>query len=146
MSGYLDHYGEGDEKRAKRNRLILILTLAAIIISGSLYFGLRNYRQKSRIKQFVELLQRRDYTAAYGMWGCTETTPCKDYPLSKFMEDWGPQSPNAQIPAFEITRSRSCGSGVIITVNLGGKREKRFWVESRDMVIGYSPWSVCPSR
>ena len=145
MPGYLDHYGEGDEKRSKRNRLIVIVTLAVIVTAGGLYFGFRNYRQKLRVKQFVELLQKQDYAAAYGLWGCTDTNPCKDYPREKFMEDWGPQSSNAKIPSFEITKSRACGSGVIVTVSLGN-REERFWVENRDMVIGFSPWSVCPAR
>jgi hypothetical protein len=146
VPGYLDHYGEGDEKRSKRLRMVLIVAAVALVSAGSLYFGLRNYRQKARIKEFVELLQKRDYTAAYALWGCTESSPCKDYPLNKFMEDWGPQSPNAQIASFDITRSRACGSGVIVTVNFGGKREERFWVESRDLTVSYSPWSVCPAR
>src|SRR3954471_19315237 len=101
MPGYLDHYGEGDEKRSKRNRLILIVLVAVIFIGGGLYFGFRNYRQKQRVRHFVELLQKQDYTGAYAVWGCTESTPCKDYPLNKFMEDWGPQSSNARIPSFE---------------------------------------------
>src|SRR5437867_1514545 len=145
MPGYLDHYGEGDEKRSKRNRLIVIVTLAVLVTAGGLYFGFRNFRQKSRVKQFVEMLQKQDYAAAYSLWGCTDTSPCKDYPREKFMEDWGPQSSNAKIPSFEITKSRACGSGVIVTVSLGN-REERFWVENRDMVIGFSPWSVCPAR
>lgn len=146
MPGYLDRYGEGDEQRSRRNRRIIIVALLAILAGGGLYFGLRNFRQKSRVKEFVGLIQKRDYTGAYRLWGCTETQPCPDYPYNKFLEDWGPQSPNAQIPSFEITRSRSCGSGVIVTVELGNNREERFWVEGREMTIGFSPWSVCPAR
>jgi hypothetical protein len=146
VPGYLDHYGEGDEKRSKRVRLILITVVSVLVIAGSLYFGFRNYRQKARIKEFAGLLEKRDYPAAYHLWGCAEATPCKDYPYNKFMEDWGPQSPYAQISSFEIARSRACGSGVIVTANFNGNREERFWVESRDMTIGFSPWSVCPAR
>lgn len=146
MAGYLDHYGEGHDKRAKRNKLIMIVVLLVVFGGGGLYLGLRNYRQKSKVKQFVELLQKRDYTGAYGLWGCTESKPCPDYPINKFMEDWGPKSANAQIASFDVTKSRSCGSGVIVTVDLGQNREERFWVENKDMTIGYSPWSVCPAR
>ena len=146
MPGYLDHYGEGDEKRSKRIRLIVIVAVVTLVTAGALYLGFHNYRQKSKIKDFVELLQKHDYTGAYRLWGCTESTPCKDYTFAKFMEDWGPQSPNAQIQSFEISKSRACGSGVIVTVDFGRGREERFWVESRDMIISYSPWSVCPSR
>ena len=146
MAGYLDRYGEGYEQRAKRRRLIVVVALIAIVGGGGLYLGLRNYRQKARIRQFVELVRKQDYTGAYGLWGCTETKPCPDYSYNKFMEDWGPRSAHAQIASFEISRSRACGSGVIVNVKFGGKRQERFWVEGREMTIGYSPWSVCPPR
>jgi len=146
MPGYLDHYGEGDEKRAKRTKLIVAIALIVALSGGGLYLGLRNFRQKAQVRQFLELLQKRDYTGAYRLWGCTEATPCRDYPFDKFMADWGPKSANAEIASFRITRSRACGSGVIVTVDLGQNREERFWVESTEMTIGYSPWSVCPAR
>ena len=145
MAGYLDRYGEGHEQRAKRNKLIIIVVVAIILGGGGLYFGFRNYRQKSRIKEFVALLQKHNYTSAYSLWGCTETKPCKDYAYNRFLSDWGPQSPNAQIASFEITKARACGSGVIVNVDFG-KREERLWVEGSEMIIGYSPWSVCPER
>jgi hypothetical protein len=143
MSGFLDHYGEGYEQRAKRKKLIIAVVLIVIIGSGTLYLLLRNHRQKAEVTQFFELLQKHDYVNAYRMWGCTEAKPCPDYSFNKFMDDWGP---NAQIASFHISKSRSCGSGVIITVNLGGNREERLWVESSQMTIGFSPWSVCPAR
>jgi hypothetical protein len=146
VPGYLDHYGEGDEKRSKRIRLILTVAVSVLVIGGGLYLGFRNYRQKARVTEFAGLIGKHDYGAAYGLWGCTEANPCKDYPYNKFMEDWGPQSPYAQISSFEISRSRACGSGVIVTANFNGNHEERFWVEGRDMTIGYSPWSVCPAR
>ena len=146
MPGYLDRYGEGDEQRAKRNKRIAAAVLILIVVAAGLYFGLRNHRQKAQVGQFVELLLKHDYTAAYRLWGCTETNPCKDYAFDKFMEDWGPQSKYAQISSFDIARSRACGSGVIVTVTFGQNREERLWVEGSELTIGYSPWSVCPSR
>jgi len=146
MPGYLDRYGEGYEERAKRRRLILALALIVVVVAAGLYFALRNHRQKAQVSQFIELLQKHDYAAAYRLWGCTESKPCPDYTFSKFTEDWGPQSKYAQIAAFKIAKSKACGSGVIVTVDLGQNREERFWVESSEMTIGYSPWSVCPTR
>lgn len=146
MSGYLDRYGEGHEQRAKRTRLIVAAVLIVVLGGGGLYIGFRNYRQKARVKQFVQLLQTHDYSGAYRLWGCTEAQPCKDYPFNKFMEDWGPQSPHAQIPSFQITKTKACGTGVIVNAELGPNRPERFWVEGSEMTIGYSPWSVCPPR
>jgi hypothetical protein len=146
MAGYLDQYGAGYEKSAKRKKLILIVALVVVFGGGGLYFGFRNYKQKAKVEEFVELLRKHDYAGAYRMWGCTDTKPCPDYPLKRFMEDWGPQSPNAQIPSFQITKTRACGSGVIVNVSLGPNRDERFWVEGSEMTIGFSPWSVCPGH
>jgi len=146
MTGYLDRYGEGDEQRAKRNKLILAVVLSVVVVSAGLYFGLRNHRQKAQVTHFVELLQKHDYQAAYRLWGCSETKPCPEYTFDKFMEDWGPGSKYTQIASFDISKSTACGSGVIVTVDLGQNREERLRVESSDMTIGYSPWRVCPSH
>ena len=56
------------------------------------------------------------------------------------------ESKYAQIASFDIAKSKACGSGVIVTVDLGQNREERFWVEGSEMTIGYSPWQVCPAR
>jgi hypothetical protein len=146
MPGYLDHYGEGHEQRARRTRRIVAAVLILIVGGGGLYLFLRNYSQKSKVKQFVELLQNHDYSGSYRLWGCTETKPCPEYAFTKFMEDWGPQSRYAQIESFQITRSRACGSGVIVSVDFGQNRQERFWVEGSEMTIGFSPWPVCPPR
>ncbi len=60
MPGYLDRYGEGDERREKRTRRIVLIVVAAVVIAGTVYFSLRNFRQKARVNQFIELLQKQD--------------------------------------------------------------------------------------
>ena len=145
MAGYLDHYGEGDERREKRTKRIVLIAVAAVVLAGTLYFGLRNYRQKAKVTQFAEFLQKQDYKAAYSLWGCTDEKPCKDYVFEKFLEDWGPKGRFAQVSPFRISKSRACGSGVIVTTEMAG-REERFWVEGSEMTIGFSPWPVCPPR
>ena len=118
----------------------------AIACAIGLYISLHNRQQKARVSEFMELLQKHDYAAAYRLWGCTEAKPCPDYKFDKFMEDWGPQSKYAQIASFHIAKSKACGSGVMITVGMDQGRSERFWVENSDLAIGFSPWQVCPAR
>ncbi len=115
------------------------------MVGGTAYFFLKNYRQERQVREFFQLLQRHDYQAAYSLWGCTESKPCKDYPMQAFLQDWGPQSEHADLSSARVTRSRSCGSGVIITVDYGhtGKEDK-LWVQREDLTIGFSPWPGCP--
>jgi hypothetical protein len=162
MAGYLDHYGAGEEQREKRIKLFLILGACVLLLLFLWFFFfvwdkteilraepvarlaqiLRNHRQESRVKNFSDLLQSRDYKAAYALWNCTDTHPCKDYTFNDFMKDWGPESPHGG-GGFTIPRSRSCGSGVIVTVHSGHNQEDALWVERSDLTIGFSPYPVC---
>ncbi|HXM44557.1 MAG TPA: hypothetical protein VN924_25190 [Bryobacteraceae bacterium] len=162
MAGYLDHYGVGEERREKRNKLLLALGACALVALFLWFFFfvwdktevlraapvarlaqiLRNHRQESRVRNFFDLLQRRDYTAAYALWNCTDAHPCKDYPLTEFMKDWGPDSSHAAAD-YTIPKSRSCGSGVIVTVDSGHNQEDALWVQRSDLTIGFSPYPVC---
>lgn len=146
MPGYLDHYGEGDARREKIWKRAFLVALVVVIAGLAAFFGLRNYRQKARVGEFATLIQKKDYPGAYRLWGCTETTPCRDYSYAKFLEDWGPASKYADVASYSISRSRSCGTGVIVTVDFGSNREEKFWVEGPELTIGYSPWPVCPPR
>ncbi len=162
MPGYLDQYGAGDERREKRTRLLLILGgIAALLVFlwfilfvwdkteilrlqsvARLSQILRNHKQENRVKSFYDLLQRHDYKAAYALWNCTEEHPCRDYSFNEFMKDWGPGGAHGSgNPA--IVRSRSCGSGVIVTVDSGQNQEDILWVQRSDLTIGFSPFPVC---
>jgi hypothetical protein len=162
MAGYLDQYGAGDERREKRNRWILISGAVALLILFLWFFFfvwdkteilrseslarlaqvLRNHRQESRVKSFVEDLQRKDYQAAYGLWGCSVAQPCQSYPFPEFMKDWGPGSVRNP-SSYTILKSRSCGNGVIVTVDFGPNQEDALWVQRKDLTLGFSPFPVC---
>ena len=162
MAGYLDHYGAGDERREKRNKLLLIAG-ACVLVLAFLWFilfawdkteilrlqsvarlaqVLRNHRQESRVKSFLDLLQRQDYKAAYALWNCTDARPCRDYSFDEFTKDWGPNAPR-NAGGYSIARSRSCGSGVIVTLDSGHSREDALWVQRSDDTIGFSPFKSC---
>jgi len=161
MAGYLDQYGAGDERREKRNKLLLLLGVCALVGLFLWFFFfvwdktevlraervarlaqiLRNHRQESRVQSFFDFLQHQDYKAAYALWNCTDANPCKDYPFTEFMKDWGPNSTRAA--GHTISKSRSCGSGVIVTVDSGRNQEEALWVQRGDLTIGFSPYPVC---
>jgi hypothetical protein len=143
MAGYLDQYGKGDERREKTIKTLVYSLVALVVIGGPLLFIFHNFRQEQQVKKFFELLATKDYSAAYALWGCTDTTPCRGYSLQNFMEDWGPQKANPS--NFRITKSRSCGSGVILTVDFDKNREEKLWVQRDDLVIGFSPLPGCPA-
>jgi hypothetical protein len=116
-----------------------------VLIGGALFFNFHNFREERQVKQFLSRLDARDYKAAYALFGCTDASPCRYYPFDKFMEDWGPNSGHSGFGDARITRSRSCGSGVLLTVDYGQSRQEKLWVERRDMSIGFPPVQGCPA-
>jgi hypothetical protein len=143
MAGYLDKYGEGEEQRLKIIKTLVISLVALVVIGGTAFFIFHNYRQEHQVKRFFELLERRDYQAAYVLWVRTEADK-KGYSFASFLRDWGPESDHRDVSDFHISKSRSCGTGVILTVDFGKNQKEKLWVQRDDLTIGYSPLPGCP--
>src|ERR1039458_6902083 len=95
MVGYLDQYGAGEERREKIIKIVKRAALSLVVlvaIGGSLFFVFHNFREERQVKQFLILLEGRDYKGAYALFGCTDAKPCRYYPFAKFMEASGPAS------------------------------------------------------
>jgi len=144
MPGYLDNYGAGEERRIRIIKRIVISLVSAVVLGGILFFVFHNFREERQVKQFLSLLKSGDYKGAYTLFGCTDAKPCRAYPFDKFMEDWGPSSGHNPANA-RVTGSRSCGSGVILTVDYGQNRREKLWVERKDRTVGFPPFDGCPA-
>jgi hypothetical protein len=143
MAGYLDQYGAGEEQRLKIIKTVVISLAALVIFGGIALFVFHNYRQEHQVKQFFALLEQGQYESAYQMWVRTDADR-KGYPYSSFLQDWGPQGEHRDVRDFHIAKSRSCGSGVILTVDFGSSQEEKLWVQRNDLTIGFSPLPGCP--
>jgi len=149
MSSYLEAYGAAEEKRAHRFKLLKItsITLLCVIVAGLILYAIfKNYSEEQRVKSFIALLQKKDYQGAYRMWGCTETQPCPNYTVDKFMEDWGPGSSHADESSASIGLSQSCGTGVILRIDYSKAEPMAVWVERDSKIISFAPWPECPGR
>jgi hypothetical protein len=149
MSSYLEEYGAGEEQRARRRKRIKRGSIAAVlllIVAVVVYAVFKNYPEQRQVNAFVETLRKQDYQAAYRMFGCTETTPCRDYSFPKFMDDWGPKSRHADASSAHIGLSQSCGTGVILRVDYQGAEPVPLWVERNTHVVSFAPWPECPGR
>lgn len=142
MAGYLDRYGAGEERREKIVKKALLALLAAAIAGGILFFIFHNFRQEGRVKDFFAKLAAHDYKGAYALWGCTDAHPCGGYSFDTFMQDWGPTKGDPT--KYKITRSKSCGSGVILNVDFGNEQQI-LWVERHDLSMSFSPFPGCPN-
>ncbi len=144
MAGYLDQYGAGEERRAKIIKTLVISAVAVVVIGGILFFIFHNYRQEQQAKRFFEMLERHDYQGAYSLWVRSDSDR-RGYPFESFMRDWGPQSGHPDVNGYRISKSRSCGSGVILTVDFPDHQpQEKLWVERDNLLMGFSPLPGCP--
>lgn len=145
MNNYLDNYGVADARREKRTKRILYSLLTIAVVGATLWFLFRNYREEAKIKEFLALLQKQDYKTAYGMWGCTEATPCRDYKFESFLRDWGPQSDAGNAGAITREKVKTCTGGIIQVLKVKGQ-EVNLYVDRTTLLIGFAPWPVCDPR
>ncbi len=146
MAGYLDSYGVGEEKRERIVKRAVIAVLVLLVVSGVLYFMFRNWREDRQMRLFLDLLRKQDYQAAYQLWGCGPSTPCRDYQFDRFLEDWGPKNPRGDPAAARISKTRSCETGVIYTLEYGKDDPLLLWVARSDRVLSFAPWPSCNPR
>jgi hypothetical protein len=144
MAGYLDQYGAGEERREKIIKSLVISLVALVVLGGIAFFVFHNYRQEHQVKRFFELLQAHDYQGAYSLW-VNNDNDRRGYPFTSFMQDWGPEGGHRDVSNFRISKSRSCGSGVILTVDFGTNQQEKLWVQRDDLIIGFSPLPGCPA-
>ncbi len=150
MSSYLEAYGAAEQQRARILGIVKTssIVLGCLLVVGLILFGVfKNYGAEQRAKTFLGLLNARNYSAAYAMWGCTDSHPCAAYPFNKFQEDWGPKSEHPNESTARIGLSQSCGSGVVIQVDYPASQEPvSLWVERESGTLSFAPWPECPGR
>jgi len=146
MGSYLEGYGAGEEERARLIKRLLALAGVFGILALGGYFLFRDYREKRQADHFIELLRARQYEAAYALWGCSKEKPCPDYNFDKFLEDWGPQSPHADLGKMKIARTQHCASGIIRTLEWSPSDKVPLWVNRGDLQLSFAPWPVCDFR
>jgi hypothetical protein len=141
MAGFLDQYGAGDERRSRNIKIVVLSVIGLALLGGILYFFFRNFRQEQQAKRFFQLLEAGNYQSAYTMWVATDDER-RSYPMSSFMQDWGPSS--VPMHGFDILDAESCGNTVIVDADLGKAGDKKLWVNRNTLELGFPPFDQCP--
>ena len=146
MAGYLDTYGVSDYKRARVKKRVVLATLATAVTALVLFLIFHNFTEKRIVHHFLDAVRAGNYQDAYRMWGCTPSTPCRDYSFAKFMEDWGTKGQYANVKDARMTAVDSCGSGVVTSLQFPNAEPIGLWVERSTRVLSFAPWPRCPGR
>jgi len=139
---YLEGYGVREARTEKYLKYGILTATLIIAVAFTAYFILRDRSQRGKVEDFLARLRSRDYKSAYALWGCTDAKPCPEYPMNKFLEDWGPASPQANIAAVSSETVRHCDSGILQILRFPDGHEVPLWVQRRNDLIGFAPWEI----
>jgi len=139
---YLEGYGVREARTEEYLKKGVLLAIGVIVAAIALYFLLRDRSEKASVRDFLDRLRGHDYKAAYALWGCTDAKPCPEYPMDKFLEDWGPASPQANVTGADSRTLRHCDAGILQTIRFPDGHETQLWVQRRNDLIGFAPWQV----
>ena len=144
MSTYLDEYGAADARRERIVKILVGALLGAAVVAGLLWYFFRDYREQRLVREFLDALGEGNYQTGYQMWGCTEESPCVNYPYESFLEDWGATA-IGDPELLALASKRSCSGGIIQTVH-NGDEDILIWVDRQEGTLAFSPFSACHVR
>lgn len=145
MGGFFEGYGVKEARRERIVKWIVLGGVALAVIAGLGYFRFRDWREERQARHFFELLKRKDFQAAYRLWGCDPAKPCRDYNMDRFLEDWGPQA-GRDPGTMQYGEKQSCDGGIIQDVRFGRDDTVSLWVNRGDLILSFAPWPVCNPR
>ena len=146
MSDYLTNYGVKESKQERKFLRVVAAVVGTVVVGAFLWFYFRTFREERAVKQFLSNLAAKNYQAGYEQFGCSATKPCRDYQFEKFLEDWGDNSPFADVSKTSISLAEVCGNSVWVSLKQPGQSELGLAVDPDTRQIGFSPDPRCPHK
>lgn len=140
---YLQTYGVEEARRGRVIKAIVFTGLACAFVALVAYLIFHNFPERQKAKQFLADINAHNYKAAYTEWGCTDKTPCPNYDMRRFMEDWGPSS--AKGP-WSVASTDSCKTFLTINVQAPGAELQSIAVQRADHSLSFAPSPECQER
>jgi hypothetical protein len=141
MGTYLQQYGEGDERRGRIIKRIVLAGIAAVIIAVAAYLFFHNFPEKQVARHFLADVNSQRYDQAYRDWGCAPT-PCKNYDYSRFIADWGKKFNSP----WKIASVDGCRTFVTVNVQAEGSELESLAIERDNHQLGFAPSPECQER
>lgn len=135
MSAFLEGYGEGDARRERRTKRVVLTLLVLAATLGIAAYIMRDFREIRQANRFTEFVAQKRFEDAYRLWGCDPAKPCRDYAYAKFLSDWE-KTDLAQARATD----KNCSSGLIRTYEFSADNKVHIWVDKGDRKIAFAPF------
>lgn len=139
---------EYDETRDRKRRKRIILSVIILVIVLAVGWWFRYWPQEHVVGKFFDLLQKKDYATAYGIWmhdpqWQQHPDRYSKYPFNEFYRDWGPGGEWGVIKTQKVYGASTCpggGTGVVVDVVVNDRAEHaQVWVEKSNKTLSYPP-------
>ena len=136
---------EYDERRAKRQTLLVWTAIVVVIVLLAGIFFARNLVYERIVDRFFTAIEHQDFESAYAVYMADpdwKAHPQKytNYPFGQFSLDWGPSGDWGPIREHHINGAERIGTGVIVAVTINGRPERAYmWVEKKDHTMTVAP-------
>jgi ABC-type lipoprotein release transport system permease subunit len=145
MGAYLEQYGQGEERRNRIIKWIIIGAIAIAIAMWIVYLLVHNRAEIDKAKRFLAEVNAHQYKQAYVLWGCTPASPCPNYDYSRFLEDWGPQS-KVTAP-WKVVSTDACKTFLTVNVDATGAQMQSIAVErGSNHEMSFAPAPQCMEK
>ena len=145
-------YNETREN-TKRNAFIgagLAIAAAVLLCLAGFFMGhgwfFLNLPAEHRVNVFLAKVQAGDFATAYGIW---QNDPdwqkhpdqYKDYPLSRFTEDWTTASDwHGRVKSYHVDVSKRDETGTVVASTVNNSRKRLFLkYQKKDGTLSYFP-------
>jgi hypothetical protein len=131
----------------KRRNIFIAVGVLVVILAGFVWW-FWDWPQEHKVNKFFVAVEAKDFPKAFAIWNNDpnweqHTDRYKLYPYGKFVVDWGTSSDYGVITSHQIVMEKATGSGVIVGVDVNGRKTPMFlWVERRSGTIGFSPFEL----
>lgn len=143
MASYLQTYGVEEARRGRVIKAIVLSAVASLLVAVIAYLIFHNLPERQKVRAFLAEVNSHDYKAAYTEWGCTDKTPCPNYDMRRFMEDWGPSSAKG---SWSVASTDSCRTFLTVNVQAPGSELQSLAVQRADHSLGFAPAPECQER
>jgi len=151
-----------DERKAKRNNMILIGSIAGFFLLAIIFFAgyfmghgwfFTDLPAEWRVSSFFTALEKGDYSRAYGIkmndpnWA-QHPDRYKDYPFTEFKQDWTTDSQYGPIRSHHVDISKRVGKGsgasIVVKVRVNGLTKQQANPISVCMLVQDKTLIDCP--
>ncbi|MGA2967008.1 MAG: hypothetical protein ABSD64_12410 [Terriglobales bacterium] len=139
-----------DPAKARRRKIKIALTVAAVIVLAALAWMNRNWREERAVDKFFAALQRQNYEIAYGIYfndpeWLQHRQKYSKYAYSDFYRDWGPGGEWGLVKSHRIYGSANteglASGGVVVEVVVNERAEHaRMFVQKSDKTLTVYPY------